>query len=65
MVLIGLTMVCSDKTLVDKIFNPPIIIEGGNLRTTMGKNSKELLLNDYSVEIFKERYKRLLKGFEL
>lgn len=41
------------------------LIKDGKLRATMGKNSKEHLLDDYSVEIFKERYKRLLKGFEL
>ena len=41
------------------------LVKNGKLRAAMGRKSKEYLLNDYSVEIFKERYKRLLKGFEL
>lgn len=50
------------KSLADGIVK---LIKDGKLRTSMGKNSKEHLLNDYSVEIFKERYEQLLKGFGL
>ena len=41
------------------------LIKNKKLRVAMGKNSKEHLQKKYSVRIFKDKYKQLLKGAEL
>ena len=39
------------------------LVKDDTLRTSMGMNSKNKLLSEYSMDIFRERYIRLLSSF--
>ena len=57
-----LTAIGDYKGLADRILD---LLNDEHLCESMGKRSKEHLQNDYSVEIFRKRYKDVLKEVEL